>query len=68
MRRLKRAVSALDKGFAEMERSKRDEAHLATRGDRPFPGCQPDAPSEHSPLARPNPDAGAPQKGQGRDL
>ena len=55
MRWLKRALSALSQGFTEMERSERDEAHLATRGDRPFPGCRPDAPNEEIPAAGPNP-------------
>ena len=53
---IQRAKSALRKSVAEIERSAHDEAHLATRGDRPFPGCQPDAPSEQA-AERANPKA-----------
>ena len=54
---LKQALSKFREGVAQIERSGRDEAHLATRGDRPFPGCRPDAPEELVATAKANPEA-----------
>ncbi len=46
---LQRARAALRKRLTEMDWAEQDEAHLATRGDRPFPGCRPEAPNEQTP-------------------
>ncbi|MDJ0607715.1 MAG: hypothetical protein QNJ67_01965 [Kiloniellales bacterium] len=51
---LQRARAALRRKLTEMDWAEQDEAHLATRGDRPFPGCRPDAPNEEPPEARDN--------------
>ena len=57
---LKQALSKFREGVQQIERSERDEAHLATRGDRPFPGCRPEAPYEMEAKASANPDAKPP--------
>ena len=58
---LQRARAAMRRKLTEMDWAEQDEAHLATRGDRPFPGCRPDAVDEQPPEARPN--TGAEKRG-----
>ena len=58
-----RFAAPLSRELERLRREQRDQAHIATLGDRPFAGCQPCKPSSPQPSAEAADNAPATRRG-----